>query len=108
MNFVPSEDLVQQDWSGLLRQIISGESLQVEQASLLMQGWLAEAIDPLLSGAILVALNGKGFSGIELAGMARVLKSLSSKTSSGTAIVHKVPVVDTCGTGGDGADAWRR
>ena len=106
MNFVPSEDLVQQDWSGLLRQIISGESLQVEQASLLMQGWLAEAIDPLLSGAILVALNGKGFSGVELAGMARVLKSLSSKTHSGTPTVHKIPVVDTCGTGGDGADTF--
>ena len=102
MNFASSEDLVQQDWSGLLRQIIAGESLQVEQASLLMQGWLAEAIDPLLSGAILVALNGKGFSGVELAGMARVLKSLSS----GNTMVHKVPVVDTCGTGGDGADTF--
>jgi anthranilate phosphoribosyltransferase len=96
------EHLAQQDWTVLLRQIVAGESLQVEQASLLMQGWLAEAIDPLLSGAILVALNGKGFSGVELAGMARVLKSLSS----GTQLVHDYPLVDTCGTGGDGADTF--
>ena len=102
MNFAPSEDLAQQDWSQLLRQIVAGESLQVEQASLLMRGWLAEAIDPLLSGAILVALNAKGFSGVELAGMAQVLKSLSP----GTSMVHNVPVVDTCGTGGDGADTF--
>ncbi len=102
MNFVSSEDLAHQDWAGLLRQIVAGESLQVEQASLLMQGWLAEAIDPLLSGAILVALNGKGFSGVELAGMAKVLKSLSS----GSPVVHNYPVVDTCGTGGDGADTF--
>jgi anthranilate phosphoribosyltransferase len=96
------ETLAQQDWTVLLRQIVAGESLEVEQASLLMQGWLAEAIDPLLSGAILVALNGKGFSGVELAGMARVLKSLSS----GTKLVHDYPLVDTCGTGGDGADTF--
>ena len=102
MNFAPSEDLAQQDWSGLLRQIISGESLKTEQANLLMRGWLAEAIDPLLSGAILVALNAKGFSGVELAGMAQVLKSLSP----GTSVAHNVPVVDTCGTGGDGADTF--
>ncbi len=102
MNFVSSEDLAQQDWSQLLRQLVAGESLQVEQASLLMRGWLAEAIDPLLSGAILVALNAKGFSGVELAGMAQVLKSLSP----GVSMVHNVPVVDTCGTGGDGADTF--
>jgi anthranilate phosphoribosyltransferase len=96
------EEITQQDWTVLLRQIVAGESLEVEQASLLMQGWLAEAIDPLLSGAILVALNGKGFSGVELAGMARVLKSLSS----GTKLVHDAPLVDTCGTGGDGADTF--
>ncbi len=97
-----SAALAQQDWTVLLRQIVAGESLQVEQASLLMQGWLAESIDPLLSGAILVALNGKGFSGVELAGMAQVLKSLSS----GTKQVHTQPLVDTCGTGGDGADTF--
>lgn len=100
------EVLAQQDWTVLLRQIVAGESLQVEQASLLMQGWLAESIDPLLSGAILVALNGKGFSGVELAGMAQVLKSLSSAQSSGTKQVHTQPLVDTCGTGGDGADTF--
>ncbi len=101
-----SEALAQQDWTVLLRQIVAGDSLQVEQASLLMQGWLAESIDPLLSGAILVALNGKGFSGVELAGMAQVLKSYSSAQAAGTKLVHDYPLVDTCGTGGDGADTF--
>ena len=94
---------VEQDWAGILKQVTAGESLRSDQAEALMQGWLNETVPPLLSGAILVALNGKGFSGTELAGMAQVLKSLSAGEKS---IAHSEPVVDTCGTGGDGADTF--
>jgi anthranilate phosphoribosyltransferase len=65
------------DWSALLQQIIDKASLSTEQAEALMQGWLAEAIDPILSGAILAAIQAKGVSGEELAGMARVLQAQS-------------------------------
>ena len=90
-------------WVGILKDVSEGRSLSQDQAGALMQGWLAEAVPPLLSGAILMALNAKGFSGVELAGMAQVLKSLSAEQ---TVMTHLNPVVDTCGTGGDGADTF--
>ena len=96
------------NWAGILKEVSEGRSLSQDQASALMQGWLAESIPPLLSGAILMALNAKGFSGVELAGMAQVLKSLSAEQSviSQAVMSHMTPVVDTCGTGGDGADTF--
>ncbi|HEY9659253.1 MAG TPA: hypothetical protein V6C65_12425, partial [Allocoleopsis sp.] len=66
-----------QDWSILLQQLLDGRSLETEQASTLMQGWLAEDIPPVLSGAILAAIQAKGVSASELAGMAQVLQSQS-------------------------------
>jgi anthranilate phosphoribosyltransferase len=55
-------------------------------------------IPPVLSGAILVALEAKKITAPELAGMAQVLQA--------PAIAHSVPVIDTCGTGGDGASTF--
>lgn len=68
-----------------------------------MQGWLNEEIPEVLSGAILAAIQAKGVSADELAGMAGVLQSQSLQK---TAIYHKTPVIDTCGTGGDGASTF--
>lgn len=89
------------NWSSLLQQLLDRQSLSVNQAAALMQGWLKEAIPPVLSGAILVALQAKGVSADELAGMAQVLQSQSSSLQ--TAIGS---VIDTCGTGGDGASTF--
>ena len=88
------------NWSSLLQQLLDRESLSINQASQLMQGWLNEEIPEALSGAILAAIQAKGVSAQELAGMADVLQSQSLQK---TAIDHKTPVIDTCGTGGDGA-----
>ncbi|MEC4803597.1 MAG: anthranilate phosphoribosyltransferase [Jaaginema sp. PMC 1079.18] len=91
------------DPAQLLQQILDNQSLSQEQASQLMQGWLDEAIHPVLSGAILMALQGKGVSAAELAGMAQVLQAQSRQQESFT---HSQPVIDTCGTGGDGASTF--
>ncbi len=85
-------------WPQLLQQLLDRQSLSQDQATKLMQGWLNEQISPGLSGAILVALRAKGLSAAELAGMAKVLQA--------EAIDHPQPVIDTCGTGGDGADTF--
>jgi anthranilate phosphoribosyltransferase len=85
-------------WSQLLQQLLDRQSLSQTQATELMQGWLAAEIPPALSGAILIALQAKGLSAPELAGMAKVLQA--------GAIEHPQPVVDTCGTGGDGASTF--
>jgi anthranilate phosphoribosyltransferase len=89
-------------WSDLLKQLLERQSLSRTQAAELMQGWINEAIPPELSGAILMALNFKGVCAEELAGMAQVLKSLSS-------VPRETPdlrLIDTCGTGGDGASTF--
>ena len=89
--------------SSLLQQLLDRQSLTVEQSSQLMQGWLDEQIPPVLSGAILAALQAKGVSAEELAGMAKVLQSQASK-AGGTE--PGKTVIDTCGTGGDGASTF--
>jgi anthranilate phosphoribosyltransferase len=90
-------------WSSLLQQLLDRESLSLPQASDLMTGWLQEDIPPVLSGAILAAIQAKGVSGKELAGMAQVLKSQSLHPHN---FPHPYPVIDTCGTGGDGASTF--
>jgi anthranilate phosphoribosyltransferase len=91
------------DWSKLLQQLLEKQSLSQEQAEQLMQGWLSEEIPPVLSGAILAAIEAKGVSAEELAGMARVLQAQSRQQTS---VQHAQPVIDTCGTGGDGASTF--
>ena len=85
-------------WSQLLQQLLDNQSLSQQQATMLMQGWLRGEISPVLSGAILAALEAKKITAPELAGMAQVLQV--------PAIEHSVPVIDTCGTGGDGASTF--
>lgn len=91
------------NWSNLLQQLLDRQSLSIDQASQLMQGWLNEEIPQVLSGAILAAIQAKGISVEELAGMAFILQSQSLQK---TAIDHIRPVIDTCGTGGDGASTF--
>ncbi len=79
----------------LLQQLLDGRALSETQATALMQGWLNGDIPPVLSGAILAALEAKKVTAPELAGMARVLQAPT--------IEYPFPVIDTCGTGGDGA-----
>ena len=93
-----------QDWSPLLQQLIGGASLAQSEAESLMRGWLSEEISPVMSGALLAALQAKGVSGDELAGMARVLQGQSLGGEG--KIHHPTPCIDTCGTGGDGAHTF--
>jgi anthranilate phosphoribosyltransferase len=93
-----------QDWSALLQRLIVGESLNQEQAETLMRGWLSESIPDVVSGGLLAALQAKGVSAAELAGMARVLQGQSLGGEG--KLHHATPCIDTCGTGGDGAHTF--
>ena len=86
----------------ILEALLNGENLTNEKATSLMMAWLNEEISPVNTGAILSALRSKGVSGSELSSMAMVLRDAC-----------KIPIqkptlslVDTCGTGGDGANTF--
>lgn len=89
-------------WPQLLEQLLLGQDLRAEQADALMRGWLAGGIDPVLTGALLAALRAKGTSGEELAAMAAVLRQACPLPGERPAL----ELIDTCGTGGAGADSF--
>jgi anthranilate phosphoribosyltransferase len=96
-----------QNWTDILKQLIDKRSLTAEQAAALMQGWLDGAIAPELSGAILIALQWKGVDAVELAAIAGVLQG-SAVTVDRTLMdgIASEQLLDTCGTGGDGAETF--
>ena len=88
--------------SQILNILLDRENLDDLTSKLLMKRWLNNEISDVQTGAFLAALRAKGCSGIELSSMAEVLLS-----------VCELPVerpnlymVDTCGTGGDGANTF--
>ncbi len=86
----------------LLEQLIEGRDLNSQQADQLMRGWIGGQIEPVLTGALLAALRGKGLNGEELAAMALVLRQHCPLPAPRPAL-H---LVDTCGTGGAGVDSF--
>ena len=88
--------------SEILNQLLLGQDLEELTARILMKRWLNDEIADVQTGAFLSALRSKGVTGIELSSMAEELLN-----------VCKLPVqrpdlfmVDTCGTGGDGANTF--
>jgi anthranilate phosphoribosyltransferase len=72
-----------------------------------MQGWLKGDLEPVLSGAILAAIQAKGVAAEELVGMATVLLAQAHSHSVQSPWLHKPNrLIDTCGTGGDGASTF--
>ncbi len=72
------------------------------EATGLMRGWIDGQIEPELTGALLAALRAKGVSGVELAAMAQVLRQAVALPCPRPSL----RLVDTCGTGGDGAGSF--
>ncbi|MEB3334942.1 MAG: anthranilate phosphoribosyltransferase [Cyanobacteriota bacterium] len=89
-------------WPALLDQLLAGRHLETPQAEALMVAWLEGTLDPVLTAGFLVALRAKGVSGEELAAMAAVLRAAAAPVADRPEGV----LVDTCGTGGDGADTF--
>jgi anthranilate phosphoribosyltransferase len=120
----PIGDSPQADWSPLLKQLLDNQSLSIEQSAELMEGWIAGTVPPALSGAILGVLQAKGISANELTGMAQVLRKLVLPCRPSSVLdpalnpalnppkaaldspILDTPIIDTCGTGGDGASTF--
>ena len=89
-------------WSRLLDHLLAGGVLREEEATALMEAWLAETLTPVQTGAFLAALRTRCVTGTELAAMAKVLQTACPLPSARPDLF----MVDTCGTGGDGADTF--
>ena len=88
--------------SEILNTLLDGGNLDDLTSRSLMKRWLNDEISDVQTGAFLSALRAKGCTGVELCSMAEELLK-----------VCELPVarpnfymVDTCGTGGDGANTF--
>ncbi|MXZ82848.1 MAG: anthranilate phosphoribosyltransferase [Synechococcus sp. SB0666_bin_14] len=93
-------------WPSLLEQVLVGQPLQPQQAKALMGAWLREELTPVQTGAFLAALRCKGLQGTELAAMAQVLQEAAVSPEMPLPPALHGELLDTCGTGGDGAGTF--
>ena len=86
----------------ILNNLLKGENLDNSTSRLLMQRWLSEDISDVQTGAFLSALRAKGCTGVELCSMAEELLNVCELPIARPNLY----MVDTCGTGGDGANTF--
>ncbi len=81
-----------------LEQVVAGKNLSRAQARAAMQAMMSGEASETQIGALLTALKIKGETSEELAGMAETMRAFATPvvTTCGA------PLLDTCGTGGDG------
>ncbi len=80
--------------------VVSGRSLSQEEASAVMREIMEGQATPAQLGAFLTALHLKGETPPEIAGMASVMREKALRVNV------PGPLVDTCGTGGDGQGSF--
>jgi len=80
--------------------LVSGQSLTMEQAASVMEEIMNNEATPAQFGAFVTALRLKGETVEEIAGMARVMRTRA------VLVAVSGPLVDTCGTGGDGSQTF--
>jgi anthranilate phosphoribosyltransferase len=80
--------------------VVDGRSLGPEEAEAVMQEILEGTATPAQFGALMLALRMKGETPEELAGFAAAMRARVTPVKTHAA------VVDTCGTGGDGAHTF--
>jgi anthranilate phosphoribosyltransferase len=76
--------------------VVNGRSLTFEQAAAVMEAIMSGETTPTQFAALVTALRIKGETVDEIAGLASVMQAKA------TPVQVTPPVVDTCGTGGDG------
>ncbi len=75
---------------------VGGSDLTRDEAAVVMEEIMTGQATPAQFGALVIALHLKGESVAEIAGFATTMRLLATR------VVATRPVVDTCGTGGDG------
>jgi anthranilate phosphoribosyltransferase len=83
-----------------LHKTVNRDNLSVGEAQIVMELVLAGDVSTAQLAAFLVALRMKGETSEELVGFARAMRE---KAVAVSVDLHGEPLLDTCGTGGDGA-----
>ena len=86
-----------------LKQAAGRQDLTPEEAEAAMHAILNGQVSATRIAGFLVALRMKGETTSELVGFARAMRGMAAKIDAGLA---GKPLVDTCGTGGDGAGTF--
>jgi len=89
------------DITQALSKVVGNENLNTEQMQTVMQQIMTGQATEAQIGGFLVALRMKGETVEEITGAAQVMRELSTKVN-----VSGDFLVDTCGTGGDGANLF--
>ncbi|HEX4976031.1 MAG TPA: anthranilate phosphoribosyltransferase, partial [Pseudomonadales bacterium] len=84
-----------------LNKLLKRENLSVEEMQHIMQRIMSGEATPAQIGGFLVALRAKGESVDEIVGAVSVMRALATPVK-----VNVNHLVDTCGTGGDGAHTF--
>ncbi len=84
-----------------LKKIIDKLDLKEEEMIMVMTQIMEGKVEDSQLGAFLTALRIKGETVEEITGAARVMRDKAEKIK-----VFKKPIIDTCGTGGDGANTF--
>lgn len=79
-----------------IEKVVAGRDLTRDEAAAVMEEIMTGQATPAQFGALMTALRLKGETVQEIAGFASVMRRMA------TGVSPRRPVVDTCGTGGDG------
>lgn len=85
-----------------LEQLLDRHELYAEQMESVMHSLMSGEATPAQAAAILIALRMKGETIEEISAAAKVMRSLATKVD----IKDRTHLIDTCGTGGDGANTF--
>ena len=88
------------DHKTLLNRLLAGKDLSSGEMEAFIGAIMDGGVDDVVMAAMLVALRAKGETGPEVAAAARAMRARSLPV----AIADPGLAVDTCGTGGDGAE----
>ncbi len=83
-----------------IKTLVSGRSLSMDEAALVMEEIMNDEATPAQFGAFVTALRLKGETVDEIIGLAKTMRAKAIP------VTIAEPVVDTCGTGGDGAHTF--
>ena len=89
-------------WAPLLDQLLAGQDLDEDTAAAVLGTVMRGEAEPSQIAALLVALRAKGEAPTEIAGFVRAMLAAAAPID----LSDVGPLVDTCGTGGDGADTF--